>query len=91
MHADVKYCALQAAMSRQGAQASSASVTAAVDEVVGLVSDTDLLTTPLALHFCLTVLTQQPQNAAQIAAKFLPAALRLVKSPLLQVCSSGEL
>ncbi len=72
-------------MSRQGAAASSASVTAAVDEVVALVSDTDLLTTPLALHFCLTVLPQQPQNAEQIAAKFLPAALRLVKSPLLQV------
>ncbi len=72
-------------MSRQGASASSATVAAAVDEVVGLVTDADLLTTPLALHFCLTVLPQQPQNAEYIAAKFLPAALRLVKSPLLQV------
>jgi hypothetical protein len=78
-------CAAQSVMSRQGAAASSASVTAAVDEVVALVSDVDLLTTPLALHFCLTVLPQQPQNAAQITAKVLPAALRLVKSPLLQV------
>ncbi|EIE20950.1 TIP120-domain-containing protein [Coccomyxa subellipsoidea C-169] len=83
--------ALESVMSRQGAAASSASVTAAVDEVVALVSDTDLLTTPLALHFCLTVLPQQPQNAEQIAAKFLPAALRLVKSPLLQGAALEEL
>ncbi|BDA42511.1 Cullin-associated NEDD8-dissociated protein 1 [Coccomyxa sp. Obi] len=82
---------LEAVMSRQGASASSATVAAAVDEVVGLVTDADLLITPLALHFCLTVLPQQPQNAEQIAAKFLPAALRLVKSPLLQGAALEEL
>ena len=66
--------------------ASAASLAAAVDEVVGLVSDTDLLITPLALQFCLTLLPQQPQHAAQISAKFLPAALQLARSPLLQDC-----
>ena len=64
-------------------------MTAAVDEVANLVNDSDLLVTPLALRFCLKLLPQQPQNADQIASTFLPAALQLVKSPLLQVgCSA---
>jgi hypothetical protein len=80
--------AAQAVMARYGAVATSAAVAAAVDQVVLLVTSADLLTTPLALHFCLTLLPQQPQIADQISSKFLPAALEIVKSPLLQVCGS---
>jgi hypothetical protein len=58
---------------------------AAVDEVANLVNDSDLLVTPLALRFCLKLLPQHPQNTNQISSRFLPPALQLVKSPLLQV------
>ena len=75
----------QAVMSRYGAEVSASAVMAAVDEVAGLVSDADLLTTPLALQFCLTLLPKQPHLAPDISSKFLPSALQLVKSPLLQV------
>ena len=56
-----------------------------MDEVANLVNDSDLLVTPLALRFCLKLLPQQPQNANHISSRFLPAALQLVTSPLLQV------
>lgn len=84
---DLLTYAVQAVMSAHGAAVSSTTVAAAVDQVVLLVSSADMLMTPLALHFCLTLLPQQPNIAAQISAKFLPAALELVKSPLLQVRS----
>ena len=72
-------------MSRYGAEVSASTVMAAVEEVAGLVSDADLLTTPLALQFCLTLLPKQPHLAADVSSRFLPPALLLVKSPLLQV------
>ena len=80
---------LQAVTARQGAALSSERMAAAVDEVANLVTDSDLLATPLALRFCLKLLPQQPKNADQISSRFLPAALQLVKSPLLQVSHSG--
>jgi hypothetical protein len=72
-------------MARYGAEVNPSTVMAAVEEVAGLVSDADLLTTPMALQFCLTLLPKQPKMAPDISSKFLPAALQLVKSPLLQV------
>ena len=84
-------CAWQAVMSRYGAEVNPSTVMAAVEEVAGLVSDADLLTTPMALQFCLTLLPKQPKMAPDISSKFLPAALQLVKSPLLQVsCLAGR-
>ena len=79
------HCCTQAVTARQGAALSAERMTPAVDEVANLVNDSDLLVTPLALRFCLKLLPQQPQTADQIASTFLPAALQLVKSPLLQV------
>ena len=75
----------QAVMARQGSAVTSSTVSAAVDAVVELVSDADLLITPMALRFFLTLLPQQKHLAAEISSKFLPAVLQLVKSPLLQV------
>ena len=72
-------------MARQGSAVSSSTVSAAVDAVVELVSDADLLITPMALRFFLTLLPQQRHVAAEISSKCLPAVLQLVKSPLLQV------
>ncbi len=80
---------MQAVTARQGAAMSSERMAAAVDEVANLVTDSDLLATPLALRFCLKLLPQQPKNVDQISSRFLPAALQLVKSPLLQVGHPG--
>ena len=78
-------------MARQGSAVTSSTVSAAVDVVVELVSDADLLITPMALRFFLTLLPQQKHLAAEISSKFLPAVLQLVKSPLLQVQMSAPL
>ena len=85
----MRVACVQAVTARQGAALSSERMAAAVDEVANLVTDSDLLVTPLALRFCLKLLPQQPQSADQISSRFLPAALQLMKSPLLQVGQLG--
>jgi len=76
--------ALEALAARYGASFDGGACSALVEEATSLVADTDLPLASAALRLMATLVRTQPSAAAAVAAKALPAALGLVRSPLLQ-------
>lgn len=83
---------LEAVAAKYGPQLAADPIATTVAEASNLISDSDLSLTSLALELLVTLLKQQPAAAGPAAAaKTLPPALVLVKSPLLQGSASMEL
>ena len=78
-------CCLQALTSRHGSAVSPTTLAAALQEVVPLLSDGDLLIAALSLNFCGSLVRAQPREAQAAVERVLPSTLALTKSPLLQV------
>ena len=84
--------ALDALAAKSGSQLAPSTISAAVEEASELISDADLSLTALALKLLCTLLQQQQAAAGPVVVeKALPAALSLVRSPLLQGSASQEL
>ncbi|KAF8067210.1 CAND1 [Scenedesmus sp. PABB004] len=83
--------ALDALCAKLGGALAPDAAEAVVGEAAGLVSDSDLSLAALSLKLCVTLLQAQPGVAAEVAGKVLPAALALVRSPLLQGAALAEL
>ncbi|GJP34416.1 hypothetical protein CLOM_g18863 [Closterium sp. NIES-68] len=80
-------CTLNAILSAYGADITDSARDALLTELAPLISDSDLALAALALQLCCSVTKQAPPAsaaAAAVAAKVLPQALALVRSPLLQ-------
>ena len=85
LHESPLTCCLQALTSRHGSAVSPMTLAAALQEVVPLLSDGDLLIAALSLNFCGSLVRAQPQEAQAAVERVLPPTLALTKSPLLQV------
>lgn len=85
LHGRPLTCCLQALTSRHGSAVSPTTLAAALQEVVPLLSDGDLLIAALSLNFCGSLVRAQPHEAQAAVERVLPPTLALTKSPLLQV------
>jgi cullin-associated NEDD8-dissociated protein 1 len=77
--------ALDALVAKYGQHLQPQAVTTMVPEAAALITDTDLSLAALSLKLCGTLCKSQPSAAQQVVDAVLPAALALVRSPLLQV------
>eukprot|EP00879_Flechtneria_rotunda_P007662 GHRR01008035.1.p1 GENE.GHRR01008035.1~~GHRR01008035.1.p1 ORF type:complete len:648 (+),score=253.35 GHRR01008035.1:1250-3193(+) len=83
--------ALDALIAKHGAALDATSTSAVITEASALISDADLSIAALSLKVFVTLTSKQPQSAQEVVEKALPAALTLVKSPLLQVGAAADL
>lgn len=77
--------ALDALVAKYGSSLDPASTSGTVAEASSLINDSDLSIAALSLKLAVTLLERQPGAAQEVVDKVLPAALQLVRSPLLQV------
>ena len=77
---------MQALVTKHGGEVPGALLSRVVEELVGLISDADLVVAAMSLRLCATLLMQQPSCAPTISASALPPAMALLQSQLLQVC-----
>ena len=75
---------MQALVTKHGGEVPQQLLRRIVEEVVLLISDTDLVVAAMSLRLCATLLTQQPSSAASISASALPPAMALLQSQLIQ-------